>query len=468
MTDRLYRGLRARTSHVYSDTVGPEWPRIWLLVTIGCVLYGSLLPFDLQWRLIGYPHPSGLRAFSLDAAAIDDIATNLLVYFPIGLAAMFCGTRPRRDVSRLIVAVTIGTLVSLGAEGLQTRAGMRVASWTDVAVNALGTTLGALAGLTLRPVVPVVKSRLRRAFRARPYASLASLLAITVIVLELAPFDFVTSTDAMHEAFGRARWDFVAPRLISAGEPPLSALVGQFSGAACFAALAYLLGLCQRETGCNEITSLLYALKHGVILAVLIELLQLFTVSHAFDLATVMLRGLGVTLGAWSASFLYSDQTEQTMKSGRRVTVPTLVLVWAALTQLAVFLTYYVDPNAFTLTRIEFQGTSWLPFEAAWHRTFAHAATYLGSKYAAYAGLALTVGIILRRLGTPLPKATTTALTVGCATVVEIIGLASGHHLADITNPLLALLAAKTALRAIDWTEASAGNDSAAVTVPLR
>jgi VanZ family protein len=88
-----------------------------------------------------------------------DLLANLLLYAPLGLCLTSAWPRRWRPVVVFGMTVVCGTGLSVTVEVLQQFAPERVASLTDVAVNAMGTMLGAVAGLLYgvmdgRPLVP--------------------------------------------------------------------------------------------------------------------------------------------------------------------------------------------------------------------------------------------------------------------------------------------------------------------------
>lgn len=147
-------------------------------------------------------------------------------------------------------------------------------------------------------------SRVRRELADRPFTAAASMLTLGLFTYDLVPFDFVVSTDALHAAFGRAHWGLMKTYSASADAHALATLAQPLMGAGWFSVLGYLLALAGCERGRHPVISLGSAMKDGLILATLVEFMQLFMRSHTFDAATVMFRSLGVMFGAWCAVFL--------------------------------------------------------------------------------------------------------------------------------------------------------------------
>ena len=113
-----------------------------MLAYLALLLYGSLYPFH-GWRAPLYPFFSFLRIWPahLDKA---DLIQNVLVYAPFGLLAALWLSRVLRLARALLLAVALGTLLSLSIECLQQLNPARVASVVDIAMNGLGTACGAM------------------------------------------------------------------------------------------------------------------------------------------------------------------------------------------------------------------------------------------------------------------------------------------------------------------------------------
>ena len=120
-----------------------------VLVYAGLLAYGSLYPF--HWA----PRSEDLFGFLMHPGAAylerGDMVQNVLVYMPFGLLLAAWWAERHRYWPGLLLALAAGTLFSLGAEVAQEWLPARVSSAADVAMNALGTLLGALlAGLLRR------------------------------------------------------------------------------------------------------------------------------------------------------------------------------------------------------------------------------------------------------------------------------------------------------------------------------
>lgn len=118
-----------------------------LLAVIALIAYGSLYPFNFKPDAIQGGVLQALRQLSWARAGRDDRIANVLLYLPLGFCLfLWLAMRLRRDLA-VIVATLGGSLLSLCVEVAQVYISIRVPSFRDLALNALGTLLGAGIGV---------------------------------------------------------------------------------------------------------------------------------------------------------------------------------------------------------------------------------------------------------------------------------------------------------------------------------
>lgn len=436
----------------------------WPLAVAAAILYGSLIPFEFDITALAGIEASTFFGLRFRGTTPEDLFTNVLVYMPLGLAIVLCGDR--RRVFRLVrvpVAVLVGIAVSLLAEGLQTAIAIRVASLTDVALNTVGTFLGAMLAAALYESGSRALNRCRQGLIERPAATQTQWLTVGLLLFCLAPFDFVLDSAALHDSFRAARWDLTGIRSAGIGEPAFELFVSQLSTAAWFGLLGYLFVMARETAGRHPVLAWASAVRHGVIVAGLIELLQLFTVSHRFDLASAVLRVMAMGLGAWLAAFLLFGRSGQQRKPRSTLPIRTAFLIALALGQiLAVFLAS-LDSQQLSLSGFDPASVGWIPFEALWRRPMVSAASDVLATVAVFSTLGLTIAIILRRRGFrfawPLSALVVTLVALGA----QVFELCSPSRTADSTGPALALAAVLLAFQVeaafrSRWTEPDAGS----------
>lgn len=144
------------------------------MAVVALIAYGSLYPFDFSASV---PSPLLLRRPSR-----GDLVANLVLYLPLGLAVVASLRRATPAVA-LAAALAGGTVLSLAVEVGQSYAPARVASLTDVVLNAVSALAGGAAALAWRtrpaplalpggerpPLVPLALIGLWVASRCAPF-----------------------------------------------------------------------------------------------------------------------------------------------------------------------------------------------------------------------------------------------------------------------------------------------------------
>jgi len=416
---------------------------LWPVSVIVGVVYASLLPFDLSWSAFQPANGFGLGAIGWRDTSREDIATNLLVYVPIGftLLVFLAGKRPV-GWTHALTTVIFGAVVSVVAEGLQTGTASRVASWTDVILNAAGTALGVMIGVGWDRLARVGLARLRRRINERPFSTASVVLVLGLFVYHLSPFDWVTDTESLHASFGRARLAMVGPPWAPAEEPPWTAVLDQLGGCAWFALLAYLLGLSAREAKRPPALSFASTLRDGLLLVVLIELMQVFTESHIFDPAAIMLRAVAVAFGGWCSIYVVDSITRSSWRRRPGMAVPNVFLVWLGAFQVTLLLLGALDSSDWSLRGLTLAGVQDPPFEQPWRQPIGVAAHDMFSSIVTYAALVVTLAVLLRRGRVANAWLTTGAAVTLLALGIEVLRCARPAHGVDFTGPLFALFSA--------------------------
>ncbi len=121
---------------------------LWLLLAVvALIAYGSLYPFNLKPEATGHSVVDALRQLSWARAGRGDRIANVLLYLPLGFCMfLWLDTRLRRTIA-LMLAVLTGAMLSLAIEVAQVYISARVPSLTDLTLNAVGTLVGATAGV---------------------------------------------------------------------------------------------------------------------------------------------------------------------------------------------------------------------------------------------------------------------------------------------------------------------------------
>jgi VanZ family protein len=122
--------------------------RAGLVAYLFLIVYASWYPFS-GW------HDMGLAPWSFLFAPLPhywtkfDVVTNVIGYFPFGVLMVFALYPAVRGTAAVAIAVLCGTLLSGLIEAGQTFLPSRVASNLDLLTNAIGATIGAIAGVMM-------------------------------------------------------------------------------------------------------------------------------------------------------------------------------------------------------------------------------------------------------------------------------------------------------------------------------
>lgn len=123
-------------------------PRLPKYLAASCALliaYACLYPFA-GWQASGLPLFDYLLAPWPKYLRMEDVVANVLGYAPLGFLLAAALPRRWRPTAAVLAATLIGTLFSFAIETTQNFLPTRVSSNLDIACNALGALIGALAG----------------------------------------------------------------------------------------------------------------------------------------------------------------------------------------------------------------------------------------------------------------------------------------------------------------------------------
>ncbi len=156
-----------------------------LLLVIALIAYGSLYPWHFEWSrntqgawdtlLAGWPE-------RVDRFVLRDVTVNVLLYFPLGLAAFLTVANRHSRALAAAFALLLGASLSTSIEILQIYVPGRVSSLLDIVTNLAGSLVGISAGLVLQKRIEALLLRPRRLARA------AALLLGAWAVYQFYPF----------------------------------------------------------------------------------------------------------------------------------------------------------------------------------------------------------------------------------------------------------------------------------------
>lgn len=331
-----------------TGTAHPRRPFLPFVAYLGFVVYGSLVPFEIRQVSLA----QALDTFAvipyldLGTESRADWVANIVLYVP--LAFLGCnwlvGMRSAGSLRRLSALLVLGfcLAVAVAVEFTQIFFAPRTVSLNDL----LAETLGSLAGLALfamgRGRIAGLQDSFARGGRESVVAA-GVVYGFAYVVMSLFPYDFVLSRSELAEKLssGNVGW-------LMAGDcaaMPLRCTLRQASEAASVAPLGMLAAIAVRGLGRVGLFAA------GAALGVLLETLQLFLVSGASQGLSVLLRGLGLVVGAELGRYLR-----------RGGPVPVARIIRLAVPVLAL-------PYVILLTVLSgWFGVSWLSLGEAWAR----------------------------------------------------------------------------------------------------
>lgn len=298
-----------RPQHSKSSPVDPSlaplflWRGVHTLFWHAFALWLLLYPFNFTSASAGVYLAEGIQG-------IPNLAANILLFIPCGMAAMgWLAHRGKHRGAAAVCAVALAAGVSMVGEALQLWLPFRHSSGYDLAANILGSGLGVfIAG----PRLDRWDRRRRRLISwllDRPWSLMTAWSVLVVVAAQLAPFDLSPERSDLRQGWERA---------VNAG-PPLRATfdwlrdLGPFSAAfsewawhilptvALFACMAFLLGRAIRENferrGDNT-PPLFFVLVLGGLGALILELSQWLVRNRTMDATGAVAAFGGVVTGA--------------------------------------------------------------------------------------------------------------------------------------------------------------------------
>ncbi len=413
------------------------------------VLAGSLSPFQFDVAAARAQQGVGPLAIGWQRSTITDLLTNIVVYLPIGSSLAIWLRRRVSAVTASCLATLIGAGTSLIAESLQTCIPLRTASWIDVLVNVSGTWCGALSAPLVRYAARRWLQIAGRAVNRTPMTAMAAMVGLGLFVQGLAPFDFVTSTADLHASLAATRWIPLPDNSVFSAPLPASAPPGAdlsaWGVAGMFGLLGFLLAMSGREQLRSRQASAEAALGHAALLAMLVEAMQLFVVSQAFDSADILVNVVGAAFGLWFAIYVV-DMPSRSQWLGRPgLLFRPVLLVPALVMQVAYHLLSAAGPSFARGETLAGAGVLWTPFAGCYGRPLADVCIHFATLGAHAAMLAVTVALIARRLGRQtrwwIAATAVLIVAVACQTLQHVNPI----RVADTTDPLIGLGAAVAA-----------------------
>jgi len=157
-----------------------------LLAVVALIAWGSLYPFNFKPDAIKGGVLEAVRELSWARAGRGDRIANVLLYLPLGFCLFLWLTGRVRRAAAVVIATLVGSILSLGVEVAQVYISSRVPSLADLTLNALGTLVGATAGVAWDRIGGLMHLP-KRVEKTHPDPA-AALLVMLWLAWRLAPF----------------------------------------------------------------------------------------------------------------------------------------------------------------------------------------------------------------------------------------------------------------------------------------
>ncbi|MCG3136874.1 MAG: hypothetical protein HJJLKODD_00711 [Phycisphaerae bacterium] len=419
-------------------------------LSITLVIYGSWLPLRFDIEKLNHADWTTLQ-LTLTPTTFQDATTNLLIYVAVGLFLAMRLQLTRWSLwIRVPLVLLAAVLTALLAELGQLFVPGRYASGTDLLCNGLGT----LCGIGLAPVAATGLWRLVHQFKIvlvhRPMLALYWIALGLVLLAKLAPFDLAILPGQLEASLAAADWSpFSTP-----DQPPGAMLprMVEMAGSFCAFALLGILGaLAWRENHYRKVDSVVNAVAHLILLGALIELLQLLIVSHVCDATDWLIYVYGAVVGA-VLGVVAVEREWLRREPHTRSTAGQVMLMVALVVQVSMIVAAALPPDGRWVQPTD-DSFQWIPFYAQFRLSFATAVGTMVSSFLWYMALAVIAAVMIPVRRTATSSALTLLLTVGVVSLTELMHAFNLGHQADITQPILAIVAALVAVRAIIWVE---------------
>lgn len=264
--------------------------RLAFYLSILLFFYGTLFPFDFDFSRLAWPHTWSHRSvipyWDFDrgrVSSLPDMASNILLTIPLGFFGLLWREQTK-SWQRVLAWGCMGLALALVAEIIQLAIPSRVPSLTDVLNNAMGALIGAALAY---PLGPRVLAFFAKAPKDRDGA-LAWLLFLVLIAVTLGPFDLTVSVSHVKASLKQLLLDpWESHR-------PISHEWIQMVDCALFGALAGRVVWRQPVPFAQPVWQVVAVL---LALPIVLELAQLFVLSHAPSLRDMAMGFVGVSAG---------------------------------------------------------------------------------------------------------------------------------------------------------------------------
>ncbi|WP_026289461.1 VanZ family protein [Thioalkalivibrio sp. AKL12] len=427
---------------------------LWAWLSLGAAIYLTLLPFEFgsvslerAWEIY-----RGMSLTGPGTSGRQQFMANALMFLPLGFfwtAWLTHGRRNRLTALTVFAFVAaLGLAVTASVEFLQVWLPYRHPAGADIAGNFSGAVAGSLAWLALRDPL----ARWRRVLEGAGPQTLAAGLVVyaaAYVLVGFVPFDLVLAPEELRARLASDAWGWwVAAGACTGGVRCISWLTLEVVASV---PVGLLLALWLHRRGASLLGA---GIPLSLLLAGLLELLNLVTLSGIAEGRSVLLRALGMGIGLVLFPRL-PGHPHGVIRALQQFATPLLVTSGLAYALLLVALNhgfgpFHADVEA---VRAQWDNLNLWPFYYHYHVDEIHALRSTALHLAMYAPLGFLVW--LWQLRHPMQPAALNLLAVVAgvvlALVVEAAKLFVDGARPDPASLVLAGLAAWAMAAVLQW-----------------
>ncbi|WP_019627621.1 VanZ family protein [Thioalkalivibrio sp. AKL10] len=393
---------------------------LWAWLSLGAAVYLTLLPFEFgsmslerAWEIY-----RGMSLTGPGTSGRQQFMANALMFLPLGFFWTAWLTHGRRNrllaAGAFVFVAALGLAVTAGVEFLQVWLPYRHPAAADIAGNFSGAVAGSLAWLALRDPL----ARWRRVLEGAGAQALTAGLVIyaaAYVMVGFVPFDLVLAMDELRARLASDAWGWwVAAGACTSGIRCISWLTLEVVASI---PVGLLLALWLHRRGASLLGA---GIPLALLLAGLLELLNLATLSGIAEGRSVLLRALGMGIGL----VLFRNlpvHPHGVIRTLQQFATPILVIgaVFYALLLVALnhgFGPFHADVEA---ARIQWADLNLWPFYYHYHVDEIHALRSTALHLAMYAPLGFLVW--LWQLRRPLQPSALNLLAVVAGVVLALL-----------------------------------------------
>jgi VanZ family protein len=344
------------------------------------IIYGSLVPLDFNNESLSDAVEAFLLLpfFDFDIGSRADWFTNYLLFIPLSYTLLLINPRPKSFFSlgvKLLFVLILLVAVSVVIEFCQMFISVRVSSFKDVFAQFLGVLTSFCLYFISRQQVEELLQKLESGRKREKWLNYAVALIVVFTIYNLMPLDLSISPAEIHGKWASGKINFIP------FASNLTDLTAYLFGVITDIVAWGLISFCYLKSEKYQHTSIFFKC---LVVAICIEILQLFVMSRITDITDIFTAAIGVFISiqvyiALSHSGTSSLSVDEPVNRFKMFTIEAGVLIWCV-----ILLFFAVYPSVLIQSKAEL-ADKWkvffsVPLETYWQETSYGAITQLMRK----------------------------------------------------------------------------------------